>query len=547
MLNFVFNNKHRLRKMKWIKWLGLSGVILLGCEINSFVKDLDKISSEPNWNPEFAAPIISGSFNLGDYVDNISDSITVYQDDEGVVVFEFEGSEISSDRADEMMAIPDQTFTENISFDAGDVTQLPIDFTITKSFNYDKDVVTEEGDQLASLVLKNTSLGIDVTGDLPVSGQIEVIFPGIEVGGQVVTRTYDWQYTPGFTGPNLNDIIDLNGAIVDLSKGGTTFNNFQFDINLTINYEGVPISPTNSVSIVLTTVNPQFQVAFGRFSQRTFNTPAETIDLGIFDGVDAVDFYLAEPQIDFNFRSSFGLPAVVGINTLVAYDSIGNSIAFTGTIVDDPVTVPGPPIDQIGTYSETDISINSSNSNIADVLAFLPYRIEYEIQGSVDEGAPGELQFVLDSSQVIGNYSVKLPLVGHVGEFSSEQELDFDSLDQDFIENAKLIIKTTNGLPLTVNVELMFVDVNDNVLVTLFEDTNILNPGEIDANGIVITPTETTIEETLSLDDLEALKACSKIIMKSTLFTGETGTEDVKIRMEDEVKVNVFIQAQLGI
>ena len=177
----------------------------------------------------------------------------------------------------------------------------------------------------------------------------------------------------------------------------------------------------------------------------------------------------------------------------------------------------------------------------------MPYRIDYEIQGSVDSSTPSGVQYVLDSSQVTGVYSVKLPLAGHVGEFSTEQEFDFDGEDFDFVENGKIVLKTTSGLPITVNLELTFVDIDGNTLFKMFEGTNILNAGEIDASGVVVTPTETTIEEILEKEDLEALKNCTNIIMSSTLFTGQTGTEDVKIRMEDEVQVSLFIQAQLGI
>ena len=121
--------------MKWNTLLGLSAIFFLGCEINSIVNDLYKIK-EPELNLELAAPIITGSFNLGDYIENISDSITVYQDEEGVVVFEFEGSEISSDRADQIMSIPNQTFTENISFNTGEITQFPGDLQLSKTFNF---------------------------------------------------------------------------------------------------------------------------------------------------------------------------------------------------------------------------------------------------------------------------------------------------------------------------------------------------------------------------------------------------------------------------
>lgn len=531
--------------MKWIKWLGLSALFFIGCDLNNFIDDLDKVT-EPDWNPEFASPVVTGTFNLGDYINTISDSITVYQDNDGVVVFEFDGSEIESDRAEDMISIPEQTFLESISFDAIESTGLPVNIQLTKSLSYDRDVDTEENDELDSMVFKSGILGIDINGNFPVSGQIDVDFNSIEINGSTFSKTYTWQYTPGSSGPSISDQVDLSGAFVDFTKGGTAVNNFNFDITLTINYEGQPISPLNSVTVILTMNNPQFQAVYGKFAQRTFNTPAESVDLGLFEEVKALDFYLAEPEINMNFKSSFGLPVTVGINSLVGYNNDGQSIAFTGSIVDDPVSVASPTIDQIGSYVETDVSINSNNSNIADVLAFLPNRIDYEFQGSVDAGLPNSKHFVLDSSRVVGKYNIKLPLVGHVGEFSTDQVFDFGGLDQDVLESVKVILKTINGLPLTVGIELEFLDDFDNTLLTLFTGTNILNSGTLDGNGIVVSPTENVVEVSLNKEEIDKLKSSTKIKMLSTLFTGQMGTENVKIRMEDEVTVSLFIQAQIG-
>ena len=79
--------------MRLARFIIIPAVFLLSCSAE-FFDDLDKIGSV-KWNPEIGLPIASGTFTIEDYVDAVSAEVTVSQDTDGVVVFEYTGDELN--------------------------------------------------------------------------------------------------------------------------------------------------------------------------------------------------------------------------------------------------------------------------------------------------------------------------------------------------------------------------------------------------------------------------------------------------------------------
>ena len=92
--------------MKRIIFLLISIIFLNSC-VNEFIDELDKIG-EAKWNPQLAAPVLGGEFTIADYIDATSEEISVTQDADGVVVIEYMGPEVVSDKAEDLIQVCDQ-------------------------------------------------------------------------------------------------------------------------------------------------------------------------------------------------------------------------------------------------------------------------------------------------------------------------------------------------------------------------------------------------------------------------------------------------------
>jgi len=128
------------------------------------------------------------------------------------------------------------------------------------------------------------------------------------------------------------------------------------------------------------------------------------------------------------------------------------------------------------------------------------------------------------------------------------ETVDFQFLSNfyEFNEQTSLHLGNLVGYERGENTVPVFLDINNNPIDTLFSGTNFLNPGSTDTSGIVISPTENSIEEILSDERMKKLKSATKIRMVSILNTGIDGTENVKIRMQDEVSASIYIQTAIS-
>ena len=533
--------------MKRIIFLLISIIFLNSC-VNEFIDELDKIG-EAKWNPQLAAPVLGGEFTIADYIDATSEEISVTQDADGVVVIEYMGPEVVSDKAEDLIQVANQVFDKSIGFDLPEINGFPVDLTINKVLSFDESVASEDGenDILDSLYLKSGNLLVRVTTLLPVSGEFEITINSILKEGLPIVISHNWSHSPVNPGLTFIENVDLANSFGDFTKSGTTSNNFNFDLDITINYEGQAISASDFVYVHIEMEDPMFSLIYGKFTEREFETEKETVSLGLFDNVNIEGFYLDNPKVEFNFKSSFGVPVEASIASLDAINSQGQALAFTGSAITTPTQVIGPSLDAVGSFERTSLIIDKNNSNITDVIAFLPAELDYQFSGKVISPSPTEEQFVLDTSRVIGEYKVTLPLDGSVANFESEQEfndLDLPSLEQ--VGETKITLHSNNGLPIKVGVEIIFYDDFDNELITLFSDTDLLKPGIIDTNGFVIEEAEQTIEHTLNVDEIALIEMATKAVLKTALNTGETGSEVVKIRMDDRIQVSMFIQTSIN-
>lgn len=526
----------------------LLSVFLVSC-IDEFSKDLDKLG-EPEWSPTVGLPFLSGTFTMEDYVDATSDDISVRQSTEGVVIIEYNGQNITSDYAEDLIEVPTQSFEKQIDFTSGQITDFPISGSLSTTRNFDSDITPEQGstDVIDSVYLKAGTLTIQIETNVPADGSLDLTINTLLLNGEKINTTTGWTYDPGNPGvQSFSENIDLTGVFGDFTKEGSAFNNFNFDATANLTFTGEPLSPTDYIKINIVISNPKFRLVYGKFSERTFETDLETVVLGIFDSVAIEGFYLDKPQVEFNFTSSYGVPVEANIVTLNAINSANEVLPFSGSAITNPTEVLGPGLEEVGSSVETTLVIDKSNSNITEVISFLPSELDYQFSGKVLSPSPTASQFVLDTSRVIGDYKVVLPLDGRVARFESAQTIDMDGGDEiDVLGETTVTVKSLNGLPITVGLEIEFRDELGNEIITLFKDNTVLEPGAIDANGFVVSPTENTLKQTVPAEQARKMLSASSAVIRTVLNTGEDGTEVVKFRMTDEVSIALFIQTTLN-
>lgn len=125
----------------------------------------------------------------------------------------------------------------------------------------------------------------------------------------------------------------------------------------------------------------------------------------------------------------------------------------------------------------TDIYLDNTNSNIAEIFNLQPTRLVYEIDGiSNAEVIPSLIGFMTNESILALQMRVEMLLEGSARNFGAEQTLDlnfgeFGSLDSANIESVEFKLVTENGTP--VDVDTVFRDSLGTNIDSLFNEERV--------------------------------------------------------------------------
>lgn len=527
----------------WPKVLFLVLFLISGCA-GTLTNEIDRIGSN-QWNPELAAPVLNSNFEMADYLDAVSNEVTVSFDSAGVVVLEYRGPDVVSQTASDLIVIPDQTYQATLDLTPVELTNFNVSGSISKSFHFDFNVDTGKSDALDSMTFKQGDLLLSITGAFPTSGSLVFDLPYLQINGIPYSKTFSWTYSSGSSSPQQFQLnLDLTNAFIDYTKNGATTSNFSFDIDLTLSAEGTPVSLGDKISVTVNSTNQLFGSVFGHFASRTLSTNRETVSIGVLHSVEANSFTLDQPEVNILFRNSFGLNATIGLTNLQARNSAGNTLPFTGSIVSTPISINRPAGFGVGQFAETNLQINQTNSNLSELISFLPSSLDYQFLGSLQSST--QQQFVVDTSRITGTYMVRLPMSGTASTFTSTKDFDFNGSDFDVLKEGLITIRTTNGLPIEVLLDVLFIDSGGNILESLLTDPVVLSSGTVDSNGYVSKPSSRELVVPLNQAFTDNLAKSTKIRVVSTISTVGNGSKVVKIRKNDQVNISVFLQSTLG-
>jgi len=534
-----------LKKFKAVFFAPLAlSLLLWGCLEQ--IGDLDKVE-EYTWNPNFAVPIANSTFGLVEFLEDPEVDEYITTDPDGLIIFTYE-DQFESQEAASYIEIPDETFSESISFSPPLLIQLPILLEIETTESFDFTLDSGEGDEIDSALLNSGSLQVDLQADFPASGEVSFIFNSILENGQPLERIHTWSFTGQQPVVDISNIIDLSNLKLDLTEGGTTTNSFQFDVTVKLLYDLQTVLPTNSISIDVQLLDASFDSAYGLFASRDIDSDPETIDLEFFESLVEGSFYLDAPSISLTFENSYGIPIGVDLDNL-SFSNATETQILTGTITESQQIIGAPNIDQIGESVISTITIDNTNSNIPDLVSMLPTEVTYELSGTVNPAGLNQRTFVLGSSVVDIGLNVELPLIGRISDLKIEEEFEFDgSTTLDDFNYALFKITVENGFPLGAEIQVHFLDQFGQELDVLIDgDQNLIGAAPVDGQGLVTESNTMITEVEFDLDKIDAVRDTKTLLLEVSFTTTDDGNVSVRFLDSYEMTVKMGMQVEFNI
>lgn len=480
--------------------------------------DFSKLDDEMEISAGILAPVAYGSLNLQDIISEFDSSSFISTDADGLLLITYEDS-LFSYIADDLLNIPSQDFIE--FFIESDFTIPPgwgtgetvkLDRTQTFPFSF------LNGEQLDSLILDQGSMIFNITSEFQHAGLIIITCPNIRLNNEPFTDTIPIDVDDGtFV---YNEPFILDGYTIYLSDSVTvdsTYSYMPVDFHVELINSGAGFTLGERITITTTLENMDFDAIFGYIGDYELLTQTGEVDLGFFENTLDGYIYFESPQINFNIKNSYGVPAAVTISRFTGFKNDVDSIQMTFDSSIDTFAYAYPSLaDYIANdiYKDTTISINGPNSNVSDFLSFLPSRLEYSLGAkSNPEGPTGSYNFVSDDSEIEVDFEFILPLWFKADNFALEDTIDLDLMDidqdADFIEKVNILLEVSNGLPLEIDFQVYFLDSLYNPVDSLFDDaarpiirSGITDPltGEVIAPGINKSFVEYTKDEIVDLN-----------------------------------------------
>ena len=546
--------------MKNIIRITLTGIMLilivLGCKRDEL--DLDKISKKFVVERDVAMPLIRGSFNFGEMIEESEDSILVINGDTVKMVIQAD-SLFNLNVRDYIDIPPQNPLTYVIS--------PPADIFLPPLLTGDTSLASLISDTIFVFNLLN-SMRLDSvmasTGDINVSADnsfnhdIKLVISSSSITDEFNNRIIDTLNVPA--GSSNSMTINIDNHRIKTIDGyydttGQTAISVRFDPIITRNIAENFIRASESLDIHfgLGDIN-DFEAAFGFFGFDTisFDTTVNDIFPEMLEGVDGT-FSVTNPKLRLNYEQSLGISlnmdflmeamhtdqpdvTIDPAKSVINYSNDYNSPIYSGSIVWDRTTV----------------------LNIDQLISFpLPDSIMVSAAFILNEGADSltSVNYILNDSKFDLSLEFEVPL-----EFRADLTyLDtiklgeiIDSADFVEVEFVNLHYWFENYFPVGYDANLILYDTVsvpprtlDTIKLNTVPGTIFMEPAPVDANGSVVRDQVERQAGVVVLTKSAAqnlLNVATHLIMEAKLMS--TDFNSVRISTESGIEYQFGIEAK---
>ncbi len=510
-------------------FLGLTGCKKKMLDFTKYAKT----GQEAAWS----LPVVHGSLQIADI---INDSLHIYSDDDGEVSLIYDG-EVSSTMFLQKINIPDFNNSNDFSFDMPDYVPIGDSVYVPYTQNIIFNLLPEQ--RIKTLKFKSCKLLLSFNTDLNKDATILITIPDAIKNGKSYTTTLHYYYTRN----NINTIyknIDLSGYEVKFIHQGNIYNMMKITAEI---YVYSNTEPNNSpyvfhISEKLSDIS--IEKFTGYAGQIPFSIYTDTISIDLFNKHIGGAIQFVNPKVRLTAISSVGAPASISFNSIEALfnNPQHEPIILTGQGLPDKWYINYP--DSEGNTAISTLELNSSNSNIKDLLNSTPDKIAVSVSGMLNPDAIIEDNFINDSSSISLLTEVELPLYGSARHLEMQDDYNFKFEKTRNIQKAEFNIVFLNAFPIDVKFQFYFMDEQNNILDSLFSNSELVKRGQFDMNTLRITqPGKSILISNFDNDKMNGIKyKTDKIRIKAQLNTPEN--TPVKIYDDNYLNFNIGVKYQ---
>ena len=369
--------------------------------------------------------------------------------------------------------------------------------------------------QITEIGIKTGLVNIHFVSTIQDTGRIIYNIPSLSKNGipfsteKIIPTTINGEST--IYQFNFEDyVLDLKGKSGRI--GGDTVNTIYSELYTYIDSTGELVTLNKEDSFYYHTefiFTPKY--ALGYLGTDTISIEPEIIESNIFNNVISGELDLDKTKLSIEIDNYFGADAALIFNNL---ESINSNTGESST----------PILDQNGNnfighnYEinrailnsiNPEPNISATNTSIVldsdDMLNILPDKINTSFDVYLNPNGPSSIQdFLFTDYPIDASIQLKIPLnlIANNLQLLDTAEIDID--ENENIEIEKIFLTIENGFPINCNVNIIFLDNNQNVIDTLFKNQQIISGVSVD--NLVIEKSISLLEsENVNLDNVSRI------------------------------------------
>ena len=491
--------------------------VLWSCTPINDLEDLDGVQ----YDARYAIPILNSEVTIEDFLVELDDNAEILIDQDGVLRFKYRGDVISA-TVEQMFESINEALPPLIPISASGEA-LPLS--------------SPDGLQIDFLNLKKGSFSYVIQSDFSEPVDVTLTMPQFtkdEVPLQLKASLAAY----GGTG----DLPVATNLLIPSSLEGYTIlpeNDSVYIEYLIESPSGVITEPLSGLVIRLNDL--EFAYAEGFLGKLVYEGGRDTIEIDFFDSWVQGEVYFEDPSFTFIINNSFGIPTRSQINIFEVFTVRQEKLPLESPDIDNGIDFPFPELNEVGQTKSKTFLFDKENSNIREILGAGPLAVDYDVDAVTNPDEDFTIRgFVTDSSEYNVQVEVDLPLYGSIKEYAAFDTIAVDFEDFEEANAAEFKFVAENGIPLEVKVQGYFVDANQQVLDSLFKETELIIDGApVDANGIPtgINRVETFI--TFEGNRFGQILDAEEIQLQVLFSTTNTGNESVQIINTQNIRIKV--------
>lgn len=408
-----------------------------------------------------------------------------------------------------------------------------------------------EGVTLQKASLNAGNLGFILTNQFneTLTGRFEV--PQLTKNGQVLTFPFS---IPPTMGPSwTSGPIDLNGYTLSGNSNNLTFIYYAYLPDGT-RVKLLPNTSSGLSNVYVTFLNVKFSYFEGNFGYAAYPLTRDTIEIDINQTNLDGNVKVKNPKITMRIANSWGFPTrgIIRYLSFIGQNGEEYKLESTAFFQDTIIDFAYPLLSEVGQTKYTDVYLDETNSNIAQIFNSQPTRLVYDLGGISNAlQTPNLIGFLTDSSKISLQIKVELDLEGSVKNFDSDQTLDlnfgeYSDFDTTKIQDVEFKLVTENATPISALLQLYFLDTDSIRIDSLFANgaQPLLRSAPVGADGKATGSTRTENFIPMSASRFDRIRQAKQAFLHTSFTTAEDGQVPVKLIATDKAIIKMGIKVR---